>query len=61
MENNKKIDGINTSNTIEKEDLINQYNLLKKSSNEAYANQEYSALSKLTQAMIELYKIIVLF
>lgn len=43
---------------IKKEDLINQFDLLKKSSNEAYKNQDYNSLSKLTMAMIELYKII---
>ena len=46
-------------NEIKKEDLINQFELLKKSSNETYKNQDYNLLSKLTMAMIELYKTIV--
>lgn len=44
---------------IKKEDLINQFELLKKSSDETYKNQDYNSLSKLTMAMIELYKTIV--
>lgn len=44
---------------IKKEDLINQFELLKKSSDETYKNQDYDSLSKLTMAMIELYKTIV--
>lgn len=44
---------------IKKEDLINQFELLTKSSDEAYKNQDYNSLSKLTMAMIELYKTIV--
>lgn len=44
---------------IKKEDLINQFKLLKKSSNETYKNQDYNSLSKLTMAIIELYKTIV--
>lgn len=43
---------------IKKEDLINQFELLKKSSDEAYKNQKFDSLSKLTMAMIELYKTI---
>lgn len=44
---------------IKKENLINQFKLLKKSSDEAYKNQDYNSLSKLTMAMVELYKTIV--
>ncbi len=49
---------MNTEKEIKKEDLINQFDLLKKSSDESYKNQDYSSLSKLTMAMIELYKTI---
>lgn len=48
-------------NEIKKEDLINQFELLKKSSDETYKNQDYNSLSKLTMAMIELYKTIVIY
>lgn len=49
---------INSMDEIKKEDLINQFNLLKKSSNEAYNNQDYNSLFRLSIAMNELYKTI---
>ena len=49
---------MNIKKEIEKEDLINQFELLKKSSVESYKNQDYNSLSRLTMAMIELYKTI---
>ena len=47
---------MNSMNEIKKEDLINQFDLLKKSSNEAYNNQDYNSLFRLSIAMNELYK-----
>lgn len=49
---------MNSMNEIKKEDLINQFDLLKKSSNEAYNNQDYNSLFRLSIAMNELYKTI---
>lgn len=49
---------MNETKEIKKEDLIKQFELLKKSSDESYKNQDYNSLAKLTMSMVELYKII---
>ena len=54
----KEIFIMNETKEIKKEDLIKQFELLKKSSDESYKNQDYNSLAKLTMSMVELYKII---
>lgn len=36
--------------------LINQFELLKRSSDKAYANGDYNSLTQLSKAMIEIYR-----
>lgn len=50
---------MNETKEIKKEDLIKQFELLKKSSDESYKNQDYNSLAKLTMSMVELYKTII--